>query len=541
MTLIVLGLAFINILALLLLGINPAAMAALVFVLLGAIYLAVRGRDRLAGTMVSTAALLIFTTLMFQNKGLRDIAILALPLLVIAASLMHGVVGVLIFAALSLASLGALYLAETNGWVVNPFTPYNAPSDYLAAGIAVIFIAALQWAVLQRMKLTIAASQKALAERTEAENALRESEARYRQLVEEAPLPILLFDQKLNVIEVNPAFVEMTGYAPADVSGLPVTNLIEAADLAGQPFRFSELQSGMLISGERLLVAKDGAHIPVFYTTRKLADGRFQSVLQDITLRKKAEQAFRLRHNELEDRVRERTADLEASNRELESFSYAVSHDLRAPLRAISGFSELLFENYADRMDEEGANNLNRIRENIRQMGLLIDDLLAFSRLGRGALYPQPVYVRGLLEDIIVSFAAEASSRKVAWHIGTLPDCTADYAMLRQVFANLIENALKYSRIREETVIEMAGRVDSGDVVYWVGDNGVGFDMKYANKLFGIFNRLHHDDEVEGTGIGLAIVQRVVQRHGGRVWAEAEAGKGAKFYFSIPQSAPRDG
>ncbi len=534
MMLVVLLLALVSVALLLLMGINPLFMGIMVVFLMLSIGLALRGNVKFAGSLAPFAALVLFGALMFQNYGIRDMAILALPVLVIAASLLNGWRGAIFFGIVALLLLAALYISELNGWVNSPFTPYNSLSDYIAAAVAVGFIAALQWAVIQRMNKNISDTRRALAERIRAEDALRESEARYRLLVEGAPIPIMQFDAQLKILEVNPAFVSLMGYSSEEIIGSSMTALIEASDLAGQSFRFTELQAGETISGERLLVAKNGQHIPIYYTSRKLPDGRFQTVFQDISLRKKKENAIRVHQAELEERVRERTSELEASNRELESFSYAVSHDLRAPLRAISGFSEILSQNYNDVLDASGEENLNRIRENVRKMGLLIDDLLAFSRLGRGRLYSQRVYVRGLVEDVIVSFEADLASRRVVWNIGNLPDCLADYAMLRQVFANLIDNALKYSRSRSQAEINIWGSQEAGELVYCVADNGVGFDMQYAGKLFGVFNRLHHDEEVEGTGIGLAIVQRVVQRHGGRVWVEAEADQGARFYFSIP-------
>lgn len=253
-------------------------------------------------------------------------------------------------------------------------------------------------------------------------------------------------------------------------------------------------------------------------------------------------------NEELEQRVLVRTAELEVANKELESFSYSVSHDLRAPLRAIDGFSRIFLEEYSSNVESDGKALLQRVRDNTRQMGQLVDDLLAFSRLGRQEITKHSVdpnkIVRRCLEDLV----KEQQGRQIELVIGELPACNADRALLTQVWTNLISNAFKYTRKRELARIEIgcctqpraavdgqalaADRTDP-EVVYFVKDNGAGFDMKYANKLFGVFQRLHREAEYEGTGVGLAIVQRIVQRHGGRVWGEAVPNQGATLSFTL--------
>jgi signal transduction histidine kinase len=236
---------------------------------------------------------------------------------------------------------------------------------------------------------------------------------------------------------------------------------------------------------------------------------------------------------ELERRVVERTEALEAANKELESFSYSVSHDLRAPLRAVDGFAKILEEDYGERLDGEGRRLLGVVRSSSKHMGQLIDDLLDLSRLGRLALGKRPVDMAGLAREV----AQELPRGNASVDIGALPACHADPRLLRQVWANLIGNALKYSGKRAGAHVEIGGREEPAESVYWVRDNGVGFDMRYVDKLFGVFQRLHGADEFPGTGVGLAIVQRVVARHGGRVWAEGRPGEGACFHFSVPRSA----
>jgi signal transduction histidine kinase len=235
---------------------------------------------------------------------------------------------------------------------------------------------------------------------------------------------------------------------------------------------------------------------------------------------------------ELESRVRARTAELEAANQELESFSYSVSHDLRAPLRAVDGYARMLEEDYHQRLDEEGQRLLRVVRDSSARMGRLIDDLLAFSRLSRQA----PAARRVEMAALVAEAAAEArGDSRAALELAPLPDADADRAMLKQVWLNLVGNAFKYSAKRADARVQIGAREEAGEVVYWVRDNGVGFDMRYAAKLYGVFQRLHRAEEFPGTGVGLAIVQRVVTRHGGRVWAESKLGEGACFYFSLPR------
>jgi len=225
---------------------------------------------------------------------------------------------------------------------------------------------------------------------------------------------------------------------------------------------------------------------------------------------------------ELERRVAERTAALQAANQELEAFSYSVSHDLRAPLRALDGFSRILLEEHAPQLADEPRRYLRLLRQNAQQMGQLIDDLLTFSRLSRQPLTVQTVAPAEVARQVWKGLRAEREGRRVELTLGELPPCQADPALLKQVYANLLANALKFTRRREVAQIEVGCREESGQVVYFVKDNGVGFDMQYAHKLFGVFQRLHRAEDYEGTGVGLALVQRIVQRHGGRVWASAE-------------------
>jgi signal transduction histidine kinase len=239
-------------------------------------------------------------------------------------------------------------------------------------------------------------------------------------------------------------------------------------------------------------------------------------------------------NKDLERRVRERTTDLEAANKELEAFSYSVSHDLRSPLRAIDGFVGMLLEDHAKSLDAEGRRLLDVVVKNARKMGALIDDLLEFSRLGRTAMRASPVDMKALVDEALQELLASSPGRRIETKVAALPAAFGDRTLLRQAWVNLLGNAVKYTRQRSVATIDVGGSAGDPENTYWVKDNGAGFDPRYADKLFGVFQRLHSESEFEGTGVGLALVQRVVNRHGGRVWAEGAPGAGATFTFTLP-------
>jgi light-regulated signal transduction histidine kinase (bacteriophytochrome) len=255
----------------------------------------------------------------------------------------------------------------------------------------------------------------------------------------------------------------------------------------------------------------------------------------DITDRKRAEEEIRQLNLELEQRVKDRTAQLEAANQELEAFAYSVSHDLRAPLRHVDGFLELLEKRTAAALDKKSRHYLVQVFDSTRRMGTLIDDLLSFSRMGRWEMVKKPVELNVLVKEVIREFEPETQGRLIRWQVAAPPVVNADLAMLRIALVNLISNALKFTRPRHQAEIEIGclpGR--EKETIIYVRDNGVGFDMNYADNLFGVFQRLHRVEEFEGTGIGLANVRRIISRHGGRTWAEGKLDQGATFYFSLP-------
>jgi hypothetical protein len=259
------------------------------------------------------------------------------------------------------------------------------------------------------------------------------------------------------------------------------------------------------------------------------------SVILPVLSRALTVHRLRMENAALGRRVRERTTELEAANKELEAFSYSVSHDLRAPLRAVDGFSSMLLNQYSPQLPAEARRLLNKVSTSTRRMGQLIDDLLRFSRLGRQSLSKQPVNISALVHDVIDDLRKEQGDRRIEIRVGDLPDGVGDPSLLKQVFVNLLSNAFKFTRHRESAVIEVGCRQHEGETLLFVRDNGAGFDMQYAEKLFGVFQRLHGSEEFEGTGVGLSIVQRIILRHGGRIWADAGVDKGATFYFTLPQ------
>ena len=382
-----------------------------------------------------------------------------------------------------------------------------------------------------------------ITERKRAETALALSEERYRSLTLATSQIVWTMDREGEMLEHLPMWSEFTGQSPAEVRGWGWLNALHPDDRERTAAIWSaSLQNRSRFKTEFRLSRRDGQYryMSVCGVAVLEQDGttrEWVGICADITEHVLAEEEVRKLNESLEKRVVERTAELQAANKELEAFAYSVSHDLRAPLRAIDGFSRILLEEYARELPAEAHRYLEFARNNAIQMGNLIDGLLDFSRLGRQPLRRQTVspaaVVRRALEDLRVQY----EGRQVEIIVGHLPDCEGDPLLLKQLFVNLLSNAFKYTRGRDHARIEIASREPHA---YYVRDNGVGFDMRYQDKLFGVFQRLHNSEEYEGTGVGLAIVQRIVHRHGGRVWAEAVVNQGATFYFTLGQGRETD-
>lgn len=272
--------------------------------------------------------------------------------------------------------------------------------------------------------------------------------------------------------------------------------------------------------------------------TAALLEANKKLSLQNEEKEKRAEE-LAIANKELAFQMKEkerRTEDLELANQELESFSYSVSHDLRAPLRAINGFAKMFAEDYTDQLGDEAKMLFEEITENAQKMGELIDNLLEFSRLGQQQVALIPVDVKDLVQGVITELRQQEPGRELSIRTGELPGVMADRNMLKQVFVNLLSNAFKYTSKTKEVTIEIGSYSEGGHIVYYVRDNGAGFDMRYYEILFGVFQRLHSSNEFDGTGVGLALVHKIITKHGGRIWAEGEVDRGACFYVSLPET-----
>ena len=369
---------------------------------------------------------------------------------------------------------------------------------------------------------------------------LQASEISYRRLFETAQDGILILDADTGRIrDVNPYLANLLGYSRSEILGQTVGDLSPFQDSMANKAMLARVQEQGYVRYENLpMETRDGRRIAVEFVSNEYVAGDeavIQCNVRNIMQRKRAEEQVHHQQQELERRVASRTSELKALNSELEAFSYSVSHDLRAPLRHITGFLELLHDSIATSLSEKELQYLTTIAESAERMGELIDNLLAFSHVGHAKLHKVDVDLNEMITDTRSDFTLETRGRTIHWEIGPLPTVWADPALLRLVLVNLLSNALKFTGNRAEARIEIGSQTNSlGETEIFVSDNGAGFDPNYADKLFGVFQRLHSSEEFEGTGIGLANVQRIIQRHGGRIRGEGALEVGAKFTFSLP-------
>ena len=405
-----------------------------------------------------------------------------------------------LIAAIILAALGRTLIRRT----LRPIAGLAATARELAAGRAAHLVATDRTDEVGDLSRALAAWQKTATDRD------------HMFTLSDDIFAVAGFDGIFKT--VNPAWERMTGITAAEFTSKPYLEFVHPDDRASTIAEGGKLAEGVkTISFRNRYVCKDGSYRWFDWTAVPLQEEELiYCVARDVTDKQNAEDA------------------IQALNKELEAFSYSVSHDLRAPLRAIHGFVRILLEDYGQEIQGEARRYLDLVAANAQQMGRLVDDLLQFSRMGRQPLNKQRVSASALVRRAIEQLQPALEGRAVELAVGDLPPVEGDSSLLQQVFLNLIGNAIKYTKGREPALIEVGARTEpTGDVVYFVKDNGAGFDMQYAHKLFGVFQRLHRSEEYEGTGVGLALVHRIITKHGGRVWADATVNKGATFFFTL--------
>ncbi|HEV2717094.1 MAG TPA: PAS domain S-box protein, partial [Terriglobales bacterium] len=398
--------------------------------------------------------------------------------------------------------------------------------------------------VTERKKAEAELARQA-AELARSEQALRVQTRMFQSVLDSMDEGLVTADENGKVLLWNPAAERIVGmgamdlppgewsahygcYSPDGVTPFPSDQLPLVRAIRGEA-----ADAEMFVRNPKL---EQGVWIEVTGRPLKDEDGVLRGgvvAFRDVTRTKASEREIRKLNDELEQRVLQRTAQLEAANKELEAFTYSVSHDLRAPLRHIGGFSKILVEEFGPTLDPTARHYLERVEEGTRRMGVLVDELLNLARVGRHSLNLQVTGLNSIVAEVMSMLKPESEGRQMEWIIADLPFVECDPVLIKQVFQNLMANALKFTRPRPRAVIELGQIEEDGNTAIFVRDNGVGFSMKYSDKLFGVFQRLHRPEDFEGTGIGLATVQRIIQKHGGRVWVEAELDRGATFYFTL--------
>ena len=432
---------------------------------------------------------------------------------------------------------GTIYWVDTT--IVPFLNEIGKPYQYVAIRAD---ITQQKKAQLEIQKLNEELEQKVIDRTAQLESniqQLKESEEKYSMLfnsIDEGFCIIeMIFDEQKKPVDYrfltnNASFEKQTGLH--DAVGKRMREL--APDHEEHWF---EIYGKIALTGESLRFENQAEQLHRWYDVYAFPVGEPENrqvgiLFNDITPRKQSEESIKQLNKELESNLYQ----IESVNKELESFSYSVSHDLRAPLRGIHGYTQILYEDFGNELSDEAKRVMNKIMDNAKKMGQLIDDLLAFSRLGRKELTKMNLSMNEIVSGIYEELKKNEDHRDITFNINNLPLSFADSTTMKQVWINLISNSLKYSKRKEKTIIEIGSEIKGDEIIYYIKDNGAGFDMRYADKLFGVFQRLHSEEEFEGTGVGLAIVQRIISKHGGRIWAEGKVNEGAVFYFTLNKS-----
>jgi len=477
------------------------------------------------GLAVLSVAAALGAALLIERFHMRDVEVPLFLFAVAVAAWYGGSGGAVVALILSCVTFDYFF--------VEPFhTFYVSASDLPYFIVFAMFASLVTW--FSTVRRRVEGDLRHARDKLEIEVAERTQQASLLNLTHDT---IIVRDMGFMITYWNRGAQELYGWAPEEALGKPSDELLHSSFPGSVAAVREELLRTGRWEGEVTRIKADGNDVVVASRWSLQRDERQRAVAimetsNDITDHKRREDQIYSLNQELA----KRSTELEAINKELEAFAYSVSHDLRAPLRHMAGYTELLQKRASSVLDEKGHRYMAMMLESAKRMGSLIDDLLAFSRIGRAETRKTLVSLDQLVKEAIAEIRLETGGRKIAWKIGALPEFVGDRSMLRLLLVNLVSNAVKFTRTRPLAEIEIgSGGGQPGEVVVFIRDNGVGFDMKYVDKLFGVFQRLHSSDAFEGTGIGLATVQRIIHRHGGRVWAESILDRGTTFYFAVPK------